>query len=460
MRHLKNIMFFVFVSVAFAALWVNIIVISSTRTSKIDVLTKVNGIYFDESILDKEKIEEIDAVINSNNPTLFSQLILQKDPIKEFYGFCGLMKSNQKAAIKHLDRLLLSSKKVTIYINGQKTESILGYAILVLIKNFPEYLSNPPIDDFYSMSKDSITKAYKSNLVNLNTEYAGMITAFIDEKYPEIKMANASLYNKSSNTQPVDTKIVNISSESIKTKTKEEKVLIAQSISSISSEKKEEILITLLSEKDPAVLTNAINSITGNESKNVANSLETIFKGKYPADLTILAVKKYSQILKGNSVDSIQGFMKQVNDNEKILMACLEQIYNYGNASSYEFLKFYLEPYFSNELNIYALKTIAQTTYKTNPGNVLRTMNYVIGYVEKEPVVVYAIKFYLSNSISDSSKTVFTRLSKKDTPAIKKLAIEYIEKYKYKDGKTILEELSNDADPEIQAKAKEALGSL
>jgi len=466
MRYVKNTMFIVFILIAFVSLWVNIIIVASGKTSKIEVLTKVKGIYFDQSQLEKDVVDEINSVINSNNQTLFSQLIQQKDdPIKQFYGFAGFMKSNQKEAVKYLDRLLISSKKVELFIDGKEIESNLGYSILLLLKEFPENLTNAPIDEFYIITEDAVTKAYKSNISKSNSAFKDLITSLINENYPNINNAIAlnnkdSAENKNPDTKKDEKHIDSTIKQDITGKSLEEKLNISRNMSSIPSDKREKIILAFLQEEELQILSNAINGITENDSKKVALSLSNIFKKRINTEITINSIKKYALILKSDSIDEIQTFMKPITDNEKIISVCLDQIYNYGNSTSYEFLKYYLETFFSTDINIQALKTISKTTYKSNPASVLRTMAFVVGYVEKETVLVYAVRYYITNSIQENSKLIIQRLEKKDNLTIKKLAIEYISHFKKKEAKSLLEDLVNDENPEISAQAKDLLPKL
>ncbi|OHD26818.1 MAG: hypothetical protein A2086_16345 [Spirochaetes bacterium GWD1_27_9] len=445
MRYIKNLMFFIFIVLIFISLWINIIIVNSQRTTKIDILASLDGIYFDTALMDKANFDKIDKLINSNNSAVFSKLIESKNPISEFYGFVGFMKSNQKAGVKYLNNLLISTKKVNIYADGKKSESFLGYAILLLIKNFPEYLTNKPIDDFYSSTEKIIENSYKSQLIKNDEGYKNTITQLITEKYPSL-----------SKTFALD--VLNF--DNLKSKTLEEKITLSTMLNSVPQDKREKILIDLLQERNDKITPNVLQVLNETDTANVANEVYQIILTTTSVDIVTNAVKKYSLILKTQSIPNIQTYMKPIINKDNLILVCLDQIYNYGTASSYEFLKLYLETNYSPQVNLMALKTIIQTTYKTYPTNVMKTFMFIIRYYDIEPVVVYTIRFFIQNSISESSDAVLSRLSKKESLEMKKVAIEYISHFNLKTGLPLIKELANDSDSNIKQKAMELAAKL
>ena len=104
---MKNIILFLFLILLFVALLLNIIIINSSKTPKVEFFTEIDGIYLDKSMLNDEMNNKINELIASNNSAVFSQLVKGKDPTQQIYGFVGFMKSNQKLAINYLGNLWL-----------------------------------------------------------------------------------------------------------------------------------------------------------------------------------------------------------------------------------------------------------------------------------------------------------------------------------------------------------------
>lgn len=446
MKYLKSMIFFIFIIVMFIALWVNIIVVNSHKTPKTDIFASIDGIYFDLSLLNRDIGTRLSQIINSNKSAVFSKLINQKDPIQQFYGFTGFMKGNQKSAISYLEELLVSSKNVTIYYNGEKIESTLGYAILLLIKNMPENLTNRPIEGFYELSEEKVYNAYNSSLFKNDPLYSESLSFLITEKYPVI---SKKIYE--------DT----LSFDNLKSKSIEEKIKLSSMISTAPAEKKEEVIIDLLQERNDKISLNVLNSITETVSKTITDEIYKIITTSNSNEVLSIAIKKYSQFLKVESIPNIEIFLKTLPaSKEKIVMLCLEQIYDYGNESSYEFLKSFLETNYSPQINLFALKTIIQTTYKTRQSYVLKTFLYIIKYYEITPVVVFTIKFFIDNKIVSYNDMVLSRISRKENSDIKKIGIEYISNFKVTEGIGLLKELTNDDDSEVKNKATEVLQIL
>jgi hypothetical protein len=453
MKYVRNVMFFVFIIIIFASLWINIIIITSQKTTQTDVLDTVKVIYFDKSKLPQETQDKINELINSNNSITFSRLIESKNPVKAFYGFCGFMKGNQKQAMKYLDGLLISTKKVDIFVNNNKTNTTLGYAILLLIKTFPEHLTNPPIEDFYSLSEKAISKAYKSQIVKISEEYNKQLVQLISEKYPNITIQTTETTTTTTTTA--------ISYDNISSRTPAEKITISSTLADLSPSIKEKAILQLITENNETITKNILNSLNDKDTQTAAEAVFKILEKDNSYDTASIVIRKYSSILKANSITGIQEYMKNNLTNEKILLVCLQAIYDYGNESSYEFLKIFLEPRYTADFNLMGLRTIVQTTYKTNPASVLKTLMFAIRYLNVEQLAYYSIDFCMRNSISEGAVTVvLPRLSKKDTLEMRKLALDYIEHFKLKDGLTLIQELSSDSDPDIQQKAKDLLEKM
>jgi len=406
----------------------------------------VDGIYFDNSMLNQDMALKISEVINSNKSAIFSKLIKQKDPVLQFYGFVGFMKSNQKAAINYMEELIISSKKVIVFRNSQKFETTLGFAILSLINELPEGLTNKPIDDFYSLSEDKIFNAYNSSLSKNDALYSQVLTSLITNKYSNIAK---KIFKET------------ISFDNLKSKSLEEKITLSTMINSAPITQREKIIIDLLQERNDKISLNVLDIINENDSKNVADEIFQTMRSSISNEVLNLAVKKYSLIYKAVSIPNIEIFLKNIPPSkESLVLVCLEQIYSYGNENSYEFLKMFLETSYSNNVNLYALKTMIQTTYKTVPINVIRTFLYIIRYYEVEPVVIYTIKFFIENNVSDYHDMILSRIEKMNSVNSKKIGMDYIEYFKLKAGINYLKYLSNDEDYEIKNRANQIILKL
>ncbi len=430
----------------FVSLWINIIVVNSHKTPKTDVLSGFDAVYFDASFLNEDLSAKINQVVNSNKSAVFSKMLNQKDPVLQFYGLAGFMKSNQKSALNFINDMLVSSKILTVYFAGKKIETTLGYAVLLLLKEMPEELTNKPIDDFYSLTEDKIYNAYNSSLFKNDPLYNQALTQLIGLKYTEL---SKKIYKET------------VSFDNLKSKSLEEKIKLSTMLSTAPIDKREKILTDLLQEKNDKISLNVLTNINETDSLAVSGEIYKILQTSVSSDVLKLAVKKYSLISKKSGIPSLELFLKSLSPSkDDLVLLCLEQIYNYGNESDYEFLKMFLETNYSQEINLYALKTMIQTTYAKNPSNVTKTFLYIIRYYGVESVVAYTIKFFIDNGISSYTDMIISRVSKQDSVPLKKVGIDYIERFKLKDYAKLLETFSNDIDPEIRERASKVLLKL
>lgn len=445
MKIFKNIIFFLFFILMIAALFLNIIIVKSRTTIKIDFLSKFDAIYFNEKDINPELINDLKDLLNSNQTSFFTRIIEDNNSIFKFYAFCGLLKSNQKLAIRYLDKLLLNQTPVKIVKNDKKEDSTLGGAILLLIKDFPEWLANKPSSSFYSDSSNIIYNVYKSDIISSNPYYKNTIFSLINEKYPDVK----ELLKKEITVY-----------DDIKNLSIDEKINISRNISSLPEDKKEKVVMDLLKENNPIILLNTIKSIDESfKDIGISSQLYNIIITNITLDITIEAINKFALLRKRDSVLTIQGYMKTTK-NEKILTECLNQITKYGNKdTSYEFLKLYLAAPYTPELNLLALKTIIATTFKEDPVNVMRTLLFIISKGETLPAI-YAIEFHITNSINYNHMLILARFNRFESSDMKRLAIKYIDYFNVKDGIPIIENLVNDENVDISTKAKDLLEKL
>ena len=444
MKYVKRIFLFLFIIILFVSLLFNIIIINSKKIPQLNMF-KLDAIYFDLSLInDRDKADQIYEFINSNNNALFSNVINQKEnPIAQFYAFCGYMKGNQKKAIKYLDTLLLSQKKVNIIIDkkNKKINYELGFAFLKLIKEFPEQLISSPIKDFFLEIEDALLKAYKSPMVENNQEYKKELLALISNSTPNLsKVVLGDL----------------LKGKSIKDMPFNDKIEFSYILPSLPSDERSRVIKIFLTENNKQILLNTLNSIDENDSSTAAELILRLFYKKKSIEVTQLAVEKYALILKKESLEQIENFMRVIK-NKNVILICLEQIMRYGDDTDYEFLKRYLMESYSEEINLAALKAIIETTYKHNTEDVLNTMSFILRKSKKEALALYAVRFHMENSIKTNYGSVLYRLRQKESKDMKNIAIKYIDHFNLKSGISLLEELSNEPDIEIQEKANKLL---
>jgi len=443
---MKNIILFLFLILLFVALLLNIIIINSSKTPKVEFFTEIDGIYLDKSMLNDEMNNKINELIASNNSAVFSQLVKGKDPTQQFYGFVGFMKSNQKLAINYLGNLLVSSKQVIILKNSKKIESTLGYAILLLIEEMPEWLTNKPIDDFYNLTESKILDAYNSSLPKNDSLYNDTLVYLIKGKYPNI---TKTIFKET------------LSFDNLKSKTLEEKIKLSSMINSASNLQREQVIIDLLQERNDKISLNVLNAILETDTTLVADEIYQIMKTSLSNEILIISVKKYALIYKNLSVPNLQIFMKGLSPSkEQLILTSLEQIYNYGDKNSYDFLKIFLETSYSSNINLYAIKTMIQTTYKTATDNMVKTFLFVIRYYEVELVVLYTINFFTDNNIGGYHELVLSRLDKMSSLDAKSAGLRYIEHFTPKNSLNYLKKLSNDESYDIKSKALQLIDKI
>ncbi len=450
MKYKNNIFLFLFVVFLIASLSVNIIIVRATTQNPDEDFFHINGIYFDLTLIqEQEKAEKILFFINTNNPSSFKRIISQKEKsIAQFYAFCGLMKSDEKKAQKYLPDFLNSNTIINIIIDSDniKNNYPIGYAVLLLLKNSPEKLSAKPTDNFF-MDKNienALVKAYKSNMAEKIQEYKSLLLETISEKNPEL--AKEILNN-------IDENIL------VTNMTLQQKLELSIALKTLPSEKKYNLIKVLLNENDDRIILNSLNSIAENDSQDIAQLITKIFYGNYSGDIGKLAIEKYALVLKKDSLIEIKNYMRTARGTE-IIIAGLTQINKYGEESNYDFLKNYLDESYSEKINVAALEAIVSTTYKNSPGSVFNTMSYVLRWGLREELAYFAVNFYIKNNIKDNYGTVLYRLKQKESERMKKIALEYIEKFNLKEGAELLFELKNDPDTQISTKAKALINTL
>ncbi len=443
----KRISFLIFFIFVFSAsLYVNIYFTEKKNLPTLSIFD-INGIYFDFSLIENgEKANELKDYINSKNTAYYSNIILQKNnPEGQFYSFCGYLKSNQKSSIKYLENLLLSSTNVDIFINSnnKKRDYPLGFAVLLLIKEFPKDLTDPPNENFYKDIENILKVAYNSNLSNKNSEYKKELLSLISEK-------NATLFKELFKDKVVLKPAVEM--------TINEKIETSAILSSMDEFQKKEYIENFLKEDNERLIFNTLTSITENDSKDIADIILKMLYTKKSSEITKLLIEKYALLLKENSLYQIKSFMKVITDYQ-VITSCLEQIKKYGDNSNYDFLKTYLLQRFPDDINLLALEGIVETTYKTKPDDVINTMVFLLRK-GKEVLAEYAIRFHMKNKLYINSQIILPRLKLRESENMDKLALEYINYFNLKAGGSLLLELAKSNNEEIQKKANDLIKKL
>lgn len=445
-KHKRLIILILFVFIFFVAIYFNIY-LTRSKSLPSSTIFDLNGIYFDFSLIDdSNKATQLKEYVDSKNIAYYSNIILQKDnPIGQFYSFCGYLKTNQKKAIKYLDNLLTSPTKVDIFLNehDKKLNYPLGFAVLMLIKDFPENLIGLPGMNFYNDIESTLFRVYNSNFTKSNSEYKKELLSIISEK--DAKLFK-EIFKDEFTLKPINEMTIN------------DKIEYSVILNSLNPGERNELIINFLSEENERILFNTLNSITENDSREIAEIILKLFYTKKSSEITKLLVEKYALLLKKESLPQIKTFMSVITDYT-VIKTCLEQINKYGDDSYYDFLKTYLLQRFPDDINLLALEAIVATTYKTKPEDVLNTMVFLLRK-GKEILASYAIQFHIKQKLRANSSIILSRLSLRESENMEKLAIEYIETFNLKSWGPLLIELTNSKYEEVRKKANELIEKM
>ncbi len=437
---------FLFVLIFLVSIYLNISVTKSKNLPS-PVIFDLKGIYFDLSLIDNvSKANELKEYINSENTANFSNVILQKkNPIGQFYSFCGYLKANQKKSTKYLENLLLSTANIDIYLNvhDKKINYPLGFAVLMLIKDFPAELIGTPDSNFYKDIENVLSRVYNSNLAKKNGEYKKELIALISEKNTKLFK---EIFKGDFVLKPVNEMSLN------------EKIEYSTVLSSLNPVEKKEVIINFLNEENERILFNTLNSITEEDSIEIADVILNLFYTNKSIEITKLLVEKYALLLNEESLLQIRNFMKVIKDYQ-VLITCLEQIKKYGDNTYYDFLKTYLLQRFPDEVNLLAIEAIVETTYETKPDDVLNTLVFLLRK-GKEILAEYAIRLNIKNKLGINSNIILSRLQQRESENMEKLALEYIEAFNLKSSSDFLKELSTSQYEDVRKKADELIKKM
>jgi len=447
----KGLVLFFFIVLFIASFYLNVFIMKAKKLPKLEYLN-LKGVYLDLSLIeDKDQSKKIKDFINSGNDAHFGSLVFQtQDPIGQFYGFCGYLNCEPKKAVGCLEKLLISSKKVNIYIseNNTKTGYPLGYAILILIRTLPKDLISSDENIIYKNIDSALAGAYRSALTKTNNEYKKELTELITEKKPDLlNNLNNAVIKESGINKPIS---------EMSDKEKNEATFL---LHTLSDDERTDAIKTFLNDSNETLVKNTINAINENDSKETASLLAELFNKKRTAEIAKLAIEKYALILKEKSLTQISNLLKTETNND-IVKTGLEQINKYGDDSNYDFLKIFLDTKYPGTVNQAALEAIVKTTYKTRPVDVINTMVFLLRKGD-EALSSEAIRFYMDNNIQDSVGAVITRLKLRESEKMERTALLFIEKFKPLGYSSLLKELiSSGKTEEIKMKASELAGKI
>lgn len=449
MKVTKSIVFFIFVLITYTAIVVNYIVIKTATQINIEVLEELEEIHFSSESLSPEQSEEIINIVDSNSTNSYKALVTSKSPIKNFYGFCGYLKGNQKSTFKHFKfNPLLNNTPVNIVYKDNNIETTLSHALLILLTETPTWLSRPLSDDFIAESEEHIVKALNSLSTLGNQEHKRLLIKFSLTKYENIR--------RTTTENLLDTDLTTLSDE--------DKYFITFYIPYLDKESRELLLDSLLDESDESVLLSSIENISSESSEKVLGKLRDLMLNSSSKRVKIASIMKYGTILNKMSLPLIDQILNETFDYDEI-KACITIIGLYGNSSYYETLRTYLGYRYGLDINIEALKAIVSTTYKASPESVINTMTFIIRNTSEHQLAKYAIQVHIDKGIKANGPLIILRLRQQDSIKLKEmkyLALDYIETFKPITSATIslLRRLTSDSDRQIKKRANKLLEEI
>ncbi len=440
MRIIERILFFVFILVAFMATILNIALSESGKGEQFVVFDNIDRVYYNiDSIPDEVVRTELINLRDSGAVSTYSAMLKHSSSIIKLYGLMFALNSDKDTAFRFLPSLISSSVTVMIQDGNRSSEIVMAVAALELLTKTPQWIDLSLETQDIVKIKNDLNSAYNSNIARQNERYKIAVSKLITDYLPELARV---LF-------PQD--INNIDGKSVA-----EKIQISLMLASLENDKRQRLIGMLLKEEDQSILVNTMNAIGSTDGSDIASLLVPLMRNSNQ-NLSVLAIRKYSLLLKDRSLIEIEKFLDETN-NIELIFVCLEQIEQYGDQRYYEMLKPYLTNH-NQRINIKAIEAIEKTTYPYDPVSVMRTMSYLIGFTEVH-TVEYAVRFYMRKNITHNHEQILNRLARLDDPKIKYLAIEYIDKFSLSGGYSIIERLTGDSDPEIQEKARQVLIKL
>ena len=446
--HIKNnIIIFFSVTAIFSALFVNFIVIKSFTMIDINFISNMKEIYFDNKDIDENLYKEISGLLNSGNSNAFKKLLEDVgNPVSQFYGFAGFMKSNKITAIEYLKSGIMESpKKVKIIINKTPLNTTLGYAILLLLNKNPDWLATQLNDEFIRLTDKIILNIYNKGELSSNPDYKNQLVSMIQNKYPSIA---SDIINDFVSTKNIFDMSIN------------EKKDVSMLLKMIDDQSRTKIIVSLLKEKDESILLNTLNFINTDDNTTINKMLDDMIQTtSYSDSVKRLLLNKYALTNKGQSLPKLIKFMLQNDTNHSLILEAIQVFEKYGDDSYWAFLTRYLGGQYSVEINNRVLTAITNISWKSNPDNVYSTLIFTIRRSNFSTAIL-AINFYIKNNISSNQSIILTRLRELDNDDIKKTALKYIEQFNITSATEIIINLSKDGNSEIKNAAIKLAGKL
>lgn len=450
MKSVKTIIFFLAIAAIFLSFWINVIFVNSLNSVDTQIIDRLGKIYISSGdIPTTNDRDTLTKILESNNAGVFKNLLGQNDPVANFYGFCGFMKSNQKEAIKNLN-IILSDRDCTIVYNGTEIKSYLGYAVLLLLYNNPEWLMNTPTDNFEKGAKKNILKLFKSEkIASLNYfDFYSIATRLIVEKYQDKEL-----------TDSIIAEIVN-NAETNGSLTEQEEMLVADLLPHFPKKKQVFFVQLLLESKNEAIQLKVLQIIGSDTNSDITTLLENIIDTTDNEDILLLSMDKYGKLLKKESLPMMEQLIKR--NTTKIVVKCLDIIGIYGTTGYYEFFKKYMSNIYSADVNIAAFNAIAETHSKTakDRETVHYTAALAIRNSNKPDFARWVISYHIRKNITENHGLILLRLRQRETDEMKNLALDYISHFKLTSGIGLLQLLETDENDKVRKRAQKIMNEL
>ena len=129
----------------FSALFVNYIIIKSFTSIDVSFLSSLDAIYFYAEPMDSTVSSRLSGLLESNNTKAFRRLLEDvNNPVAQFYGFCGLFRSNRMLAVEYMKSGIMESPKPISIVMDKNAEDrrsgTLGQAVVCVLFYAPEWL--------------------------------------------------------------------------------------------------------------------------------------------------------------------------------------------------------------------------------------------------------------------------------------------------------------------------------
>lgn len=435
----------------FSALFVNYIIIKSFTSIDVSFLSSLDAIYFYAEPMDSTVSSRLSGLLESNNTKAFRRLLEDvNNPVAQFYGFCGLFRSNRMLAVEYMKSGIMESPKPISIVMDKNAEDrcsgTLGQAVVCVLFYAPEWLISHISQDFINTTSDFIYSLYQKT-INADDAYRNELSQLVKARYPKIQ-----------------TKIINdiVTSKTVAQMTDAEKTEISANLDAVEQNRVALIEQFLKDSKDDC-LVNVLNFISASEEyRELIPALEDmLIAGNYKTDTLILIGQKFALLLNGkNALTRLSRIMLKNPSNTKLLSEYLKLFYEYADDSWWDFMTRYLNSAYSVELNNQALETIIHVSSKENPDNVYRTFAYCLKY-SRIPTVNLLINYCIDNDLSSLQTLTLARLRLYERNKDLKLnGIKYIEKFRVYAGRDVLVTLLYDRDADVKQAARDSLDRL